>query len=277
MAYLLDYSAGQISGPIVKSAGYAGTIRYIDSTLGGKHTTQAEYASLIASGLTVRLVMEVNTKDANGGYNQGLLYARRALAGADKLGYRGVIYFCNDSPALDSATLWDDYLTGAAAVLGWGRVGAYGFANAMDVAAHMTPCQHFWQAGRRSDVRPFVQVWQDNNTQVTVGGIRCDRNLILKPLEGDDMTPEQANQLQYVYDALLKGGASTPYGWSLQDLLKATHGNGLAVLTESVPALATELAAIKANQTAPVPVEVDYDRIINGVVAKLSTLKFDVE
>lgn len=279
MAYLLDYSARQLSGPIIRGAGYAGAVRYIDSALGGKKTTKAEYDSLVSSGLIVRLVMEVSTGDANGGYARGVDYAKRAKAGADALGYLGVIYFCNDSPALTSATLWDDYLTGAASVLGWSRVGAYGFANAMDVARHMTECKHFWQAGRRSDVRPFVQLWQDNNTQVTVSGITCDRNEILQPLTDteDDMTPAQAAQLQYLYDALLKGGDSTPYKWSLQDLLKAIHGNGLATLTEALPKLAADVEALKATQAAPVPVEVDYDRIINGVAAKLGTLKFDVE
>jgi hypothetical protein len=37
------------------------------------------------------------------------------------------------------------------------------------------------------------------------------------------------------------------------------------------------LREIKAAQTAPVPVEVDYDRIINGVVAKLTGLVFKPE
>jgi hypothetical protein len=198
--YWLDYSAAELSGTIIKNAGYGGAIRYIDSpaNLGRKHTSLAEYRSILAAGLGIRLVMEVSTGDANGGRANGVALAKRAKAGADYLGYKGVIYFCNDTPSLPSSTLWDDFLTGAASVLGWARVGAYGFANAMDVASHMTPCQHFWQAGRRSDVRPFVQVWQDNNTQVTVGGITCDRNLILKPLsEADDMTPEEHATLNY--------------------------------------------------------------------------------
>lgn len=184
MAYWLDYSAAELSGTMIRNAGYTGAIRYIDSpaNLGRKHTSLGEYRSILAAGLGIRLVMEVSTGDANGGRANGVALAKRAKAGADYLAYGGVIYFCNDDPSLPSSTLWDDFLTGAASVLGWARVGAYGFANAMDVASHMTPCQHFWQAGRRSDVRPFVQVWQDNNTQVTVGGITCDRNLILKPL-----------------------------------------------------------------------------------------------
>lgn len=193
MAYWLDYSAVKLSGAVIKAAGYTGVIRYIDSppNLRTKHTSKTEYDSHRAAGLGVRLVMQTTTTASDGGYPVGQDHARRALAGAQHLGYSGVIYFTNDRTTLPSTTTWDDYLTGAASILGWGRAGAYGFANAMDVASHMTGCKHFWQSGRRSDVRPFVQFWQDNNTQVTVGGVLCDRNLILKPLEEDDMTPEE--------------------------------------------------------------------------------------
>jgi hypothetical protein len=203
VVYLLDYSAKQLSGPIIKNAGYAGAVRYIDSTQGGKRITTAEYDSIVSSGLIIRMVMEVSTGDADGGYARGVSYAQRALAGANALGYGGVIYFCNDTPSLPSSTLWDDYLTGAASVLGWDRVGAYGFANAMDVAAQLTDCKHFWQAGRRSDVRPFVQLWQDNNTQVTVGGILCDRNLVLKDI-GDDMFEQPDRDALYALGERLK-------------------------------------------------------------------------
>lgn len=272
MAYLLDYSAKQLSGPTVKNAGYAGAIRYIDATQGGKRTTNAEYASLVASGLIVRLVMEVSTGDANGGYSRGVEYAKRAKLGADALGYAGVIYFCNDSPTLSSATLWDDYLTGAASVLGWGRVGAYGFANAMDVAAHLTDCKHFWQAGRRSDVRPFVQIWQDNNTQVTVGGITCDRNLILQPLTGDnDMQPSDlVTNPATGQPALDINGKTYTYGqaWYYDNL------NGWA-LRDAVTDLAKEVAAVKAAQTAPAPVQVDVEQLAAALKAAVANAVAD--
>lgn len=189
MAYWLDYSAAELSGTIIKNAGYTGAIRYIDSVamLGRKHTSLAEYRSLKAAGLGVRLVMQTTTTASAGGYPTGVDHAKRAKNGADYLGYPGVIYFTNDRVELPSPAEWQAYLLGAMSVLGKTRVGAYGFGNAMD-AADRAGTQHFWQAGRRSDVRSFVQIWQDNNVQVTVGGITCDRNLILKPLvEESDM------------------------------------------------------------------------------------------
>ncbi len=186
MAYWLDYSAAELSGATIKNAGYTGVIRYIDSpaNLGRKHTSRAEYASHKAAGLGVRLVMQTTTTASDGGRSVGIDHAERAKAGADYLGYTGVIYFTNDRTTVPNPAAWRAYLDAAVSVLGRARVGAYGFFNAMDLAVGHV--DHFWQAGRRSDVRPFVQIWQDNNTQVTVGGITCDRNLILKPLVEED-------------------------------------------------------------------------------------------
>lgn len=191
MVWWLDYSAAKLTGAVIKKAGYGGVVRYIDapSLLSTKHINKSEYTSIVAADLGIRLVMQTTTTASDGGRPVGIDHASRALAGAKHLGYDGVIYFTNDRVTLPNPAAWDEYLTGAASILGWDRTGAYGFANAMDVARDRTGCQHFWQAGRRSDIRAFVQLWQDNNTQVTVGGITCDRNLVLKEL--DDMPTTQ--------------------------------------------------------------------------------------
>lgn len=201
--YWLDYSAAKLSGATIRNAGYGGVIRYIDAPdrLRTKHTNLTEYRDHINNGLRVWLVMQNTTTDADGGYSAGQANARRALAGADYLGYTGPIFFCNDRTTVPSPSLWQSYLDGAASILGISRTGAYGFANAIQLARGHA--NYFWQAGRGRDVigatldangRPVsstvVNFWQDNNFQPTVGGITCDRNLILKDLTdegGDDM------------------------------------------------------------------------------------------
>jgi hypothetical protein len=182
MGYWIDYSAAKLTAQQVLNAGHSGVIRYIDSPdrLGKKHTNKAEYDNFVAAGLPVLLVFEVNVNDADGGWNQGVAYAQRAKAGADYLGYKGPIFFCNDKTTVSNSKAWTDYLDGAASVLGIGRIGAYGFSNAVDSAKGHAA--YFWQSGRWTDVRPHVHIWQDNNVQVTVGGISCDRNKILKDL-----------------------------------------------------------------------------------------------
>ena len=180
MVFWLDYSAAKLSGATIRDAGFPGVIRYIDSPgrLGAKHTNRDEYHGHVAAGLAVLLVMQTTTTASDGGFSTGQEHGRRALEGADHLGYKGPVFFTNDRTTLPNPAAWRSYLDGAASVLGIDRVGAYGFRNAMDVAVgHAT---YFWQAGRRADVAAHTHIWQDNNQQVQVGGITCDRNLILK-------------------------------------------------------------------------------------------------
>lgn len=242
--YWLDYSAAKLSGPTIKAAGYGGVIRYIDSPdrLGAKHTNKAEYDSHIAAGLGVQLVMQTTTTASDGGTAAGVDHARRALAGANLLGYHGRIYFTNDRPTLPSSQKWDDYLTGACSVLGPERVGAYGFANAMDVAVNATPVTGFWLAGSRSGVAPrsYLHFWQDNNTQVTVGGITCDRNLVLKDLTKEDTMSEADawNGVAGLIKSLKTGGEDVRS--VLVDIVREGSWWGVAELLKS---LSSESAA----------------------------------
>lgn len=184
----IDYSAAKLSGSAVAAASFNGTpitgaIRYVDDPrlAKTKHTTPAEYSDLVAHGIKVRLVFEVGTNDSAGGRAAGVAYAQRALAGANALGYTGVIYFCNDQTTLASVANWQAYLDGAASVLGLARVGAYGFRNAIDAAwGHASA---YWQCGAQSALQivngvPRVNIYQWNNGNMTISGIACDVNYV---------------------------------------------------------------------------------------------------
>ena len=209
----IDYSATHLDGRTIMQARvgpngeYAtGAIRYIDDITNPrlvrtKHITKPEYQSLKANGVAMdAMYMEVGLDDPLGGYAGGQINARRALAGANYLGWSGKILFCCDrwlnaggrTPI--PVRTWQDYLDGAVSVLGRPIAGGYGFFDAMDVA-----CGHVdfaVQAGSRSAVRSWVNGWQDNNAQPKVGGISTDRVLILKPFFAPAPTPG--------------GGGSTP-------------------------------------------------------------------
>ncbi|WP_166462951.1 glycoside hydrolase domain-containing protein [Amycolatopsis acidicola] len=176
-----DYSAGKLTGTALRAAGFTGVVRYIDDPENWrtKHTNNAEYASLVGAGLAVVLVMEVGTSDADGGYNQGVAYAKRALSGANALGYSGPIFFANDRTTVN-VSLWRSYLDGAASVLGIGRVGAYGFKDAVNAA--IGHASYFWQAGRQADVQSHVHLYQWNNGNTSVSGITCDINYLYKAI-----------------------------------------------------------------------------------------------
>jgi hypothetical protein len=264
--YWLDYSAAKLSGATIKSAGYGGVIRYIDAPnlLSTKHTNLAEYRDHLAAGLTVRLVHQGTTTDADAGFQGGVNRATRAKAGADYLGYTGVIFFTNDRTTVPNPSAWTAYLDGAASVLGRERVGAYGFANALNYAKGHASA--FWQAGRRSDLVPHANFWQDNNTQVTVGGVLCDRNLVIA-----DYTPEDDMTPQEFLDTKVRwwDGHEVAVKDILAEVFVAARGLG------GKPAFADQKAAvqlpplvdIKTAVAAPAQATVDLDALAAKVAA----------
>lgn len=189
--YLLDYSAARLSGHTIASAGYSGSIRYIDDPkirFQPKHVSKAEYLDHRATGLWVDFVVEVGVNDADGGYSAGKDKANRALRGLDAIGWDGVgriFAATNDKTTLPSATTWSQHIEGMVQVLGPDLSGVYGFVNAIDVAKRDWPDVARWLAGSSNGIGGRnLTYWQDNNTQITVGGITCDRNLIITPLRG---------------------------------------------------------------------------------------------
>ncbi|WIX75446.1 DUF1906 domain-containing protein [Amycolatopsis carbonis] len=191
----IDYSSSKLSAakilatPVGPDGEHpSGVIRYIDAPnrLGTKHTNTTEYNDHRAAGLGIAMYFEVGKNDPMGGFAQGQEYGRRALAGANLLGFPGVVFFCADrwftSPGFPTITpaLWRGYLDGAVSILGRGRTGAYGFSDAIDAAVGHV--DYFVQCGRQSEVRDFVHGWQDNNVQPQVDGIQTDRVLIRHPI-----------------------------------------------------------------------------------------------
>lgn len=183
--YWVDYSADKRTGAQVAATTWngfpiTGAIRYIDAPnlLKTKHTNKTEYDSLLAAGLKVRLVMQDKTTDADGGYAAGVARAQRAKAGADYLGYSGVIFFTNDRTELPNPAVWQAYLDGAASVLGLARVGAYGFQNAMNAARGHASA--FWQSGRESELVGHANYYQWNNGRVYIAGLEADLNKVVK-------------------------------------------------------------------------------------------------
>lgn len=233
--WYLDYANGWPNASVVKNSGYRGAIRYVTSPSlmqppnpgNRKHITEAEYRAYLAAGLDVWLVYQGGTTDAESGYAGGRTNALRVLEGClnqnhvsgrrGPIGYLGPIFFCNDRPDLPNPANWRSYLDGAASVLGIGRVGAYGFGNAMDAArGHAS---WFWQAGRRSELRSHVHFWQDNNFKPTVDGIVCDRNLVVGDIGREDMaTPQET----WSHPIPVRD-ANPPYNVSAAEMLMHTN------------------------------------------------------
>jgi hypothetical protein len=277
VTYWLDYSAAKLSGKAIRDAGYSGVIRYIDEPgrLRNKHTTAAEYQDHRAAGLGVLLVMQNTTADADGGFASGATNARRALAGAVHIGYHGPIFFTNDRTTVPKPAAWQSYLDGAASVLGLDRVGAYGFANALQLAkGHAT---YFWQAGRKSDLVPHAHIWQDNNHQPTVNGVLCDRNLILKSITAatltteDDMplTADDAQKVAAAVWSAMLWHPDVPKGVKASDMEAFTnkYANLIPGLQASVAGLTAAVAALSndADLTADTVKQIVTDAVMQSI------------
>jgi glycoside hydrolase-like protein len=289
VTYWLDYSAARLNGATIKAAGYGGVIRYVG---GGntKHTVISEYRSILAAGLGFMAVCEVSTGDADGGFARGAENARSAKAHCDQLGYEGLIFFCNDRTTVNAAA-FRAYLDGAASVLGKARVGAYGFGNAMDAAKGHASA--YWQAGRRADVRAHVHIWQDNNTQVKVGGITCDRNLMLKTITTEDDDMQLSDKLPpikmadgetyttiTVADALIAavqiaGGNGKPVAPASAHPQGPYNGRILALddIETKVDGLAAKLDGLQVSGGGSVAVDLDAlaDKLADKLAARLSS------
>lgn len=124
----LDYSSARPSPTAIKAAGYDFICRYL-SHQPNKNISADEAAAAQAAGLSIVLVWESTANRALEGFAAGSQDAQSALQVAQSANCSSIpaIYFAVDfdaSPA-DQAKI-DDYLKGAASVLGLQRVGVYG-------------------------------------------------------------------------------------------------------------------------------------------------------
>jgi len=202
----LDYSAGRIPGSTVIAAGFDFCIRYVDapSLVRTKHISPTEYADLTGAGVRVYLVFEQNTSDMLGGYAAGVTNAKRALAGAEWIGYPGLIFMaCDMHLTASQIPTAHSYLDGAATILGYDRLGCYGFWELIDAAIAVDQCAAYWQCGVPPAPTDPVHVWQVQPPagSAVVGGIACDINHLLRPLPGSDdvLTPDQDARLTACY------------------------------------------------------------------------------
>lgn len=176
-----DYSGGYPGGAALKAAGFTGVIRYVGIGRSTKRITGAEYRDLVAHGLEVLLVCELDTHDAEGGYNAGVSNARAALADARNLGIPdsvGIAAAADEHLNSAQVAVAVQYVRGFHDVLGEARTGAYGFAELVD-AVHPTGYAGWtWKCGTgpTGAEGSWLTFWQRNvaPTTETVNGVIVD-------------------------------------------------------------------------------------------------------
>lgn len=181
----LDFAAARPGAAAVRDAGYAFVVRYLSSggrSLPGKQLLPQEADDYRAHGVEIVSNWESWADRMRDGRPAGIDDARAALDQVLRCGGRRdrPIYFSADW----DATEWeqgpiDEYLRGAAEVIGAENVGIYGGYWPVKRALDNGTARWAWQAQAWSggNVDPRIHLLQRNNDgYVSVGGVECDVN-----------------------------------------------------------------------------------------------------
>lgn len=179
----LDFAGGRPGGAAILGAGYGFVVRYLSSggsSLPGKQLLAWEAEDYRANGVAVVSNWETTATRMLAGYAAGVEDAAAALAQVLACGGRAdrPIYFSADWDATEADQISiDDYLHGAATVLGAGQVGIYGGYWPVSRALDHGTAQWAWQTGAwsGSNVDPRINLYQRIGF-VAVGGVQCDVN-----------------------------------------------------------------------------------------------------
>jgi hypothetical protein len=175
-----DY-IGYPGGAALAGAGFAGVARYVGLGSTSKRITAAEYQDLVAHGIQVLLVCELNTHDAEGGYAAGVSNATAALADARAKGIPdsvGIAAACDEHLTSAQIAAAVDYVRGFRDVLGQARTGAYGFAEFVDAVHAAGYVSWLWKCGAAPTTAEssWITFWQRNagTTTQTVNRVVVD-------------------------------------------------------------------------------------------------------
>ncbi|MFH5206795.1 DUF1906 domain-containing protein [Antrihabitans spumae] len=179
----LDYSAARPGGAAIRAAGYDFVVRYLSDggpSLPGKLLTPNEAADLRANGVSIVSNWETTANRMLDGYGAGVYDSNLARAQVLRCGGRAdrPIYFSVDFDATPGEQVpIDNYLRGAASVLGPENIGIYGGYWPVSRALDNGTARWSWQTGAwsGSNVETRRNMHQRIGT-VYVGGVACDVN-----------------------------------------------------------------------------------------------------
>ncbi|MEU6582742.1 glycoside hydrolase domain-containing protein [Nocardia sp. NPDC046763] len=179
----LDYAGGRPAPQAIADAGYAFVVRYLcdgGPDLPGKLLTPEEACGLRAAGVSIVSNWETTAERMLDGYAAGADDARAALAQAQACGApagRPVYFSADFDAAPEQQPAIDDYLRGAASVLGPDCVGIYGGFWPVSRALDAGTARWGWQtdawSGGQLDPRCAIH---QRIEQATVDGVSCDVN-----------------------------------------------------------------------------------------------------
>ena len=251
MAEGVDYSWSRPGGAALAAAGKSFALRYLYPG-GGKGLTAAEVNDLHAHGISVFGIFESSATRALDGNAAGVADAQIAQGqlGACGLPADQIIYFGVDFDAVDGQMpVIDDYLRGAATILGQGRVGVYGSYRVTTHCRASGSAPHAFQtyAWSHGQVDGGASFYQYNNGQNVNGSVDLVRSLnnselsqtgSLTPL-GEDMPLTQDDLLAiwtFKLNNMLPNGQVGPVSARASDWLTAAASEATAIVRDTADA-----------------------------------------
>jgi len=220
----IDYSFARPSPTCLAKAGKQFAVRYTSVGDSQKNMTPDEVMALIRAGLALVTVHQEGTGDLLKGFQAGVSHAQWALKHAGPCGMprgRPVYFALDQDPRGFSQEQWrscQDFLDGAASVLGRTNVGVYGSFMAIE---RLVPGWASWgwqtYAWSVGPVSGKAALYQYRNGQSLCGG-EVDFDRALKDDYGqwgigainDMLTQEQDRKLSAIYNGLIVPGTTNP-------------------------------------------------------------------
>ncbi|MGH3570873.1 MAG: glycoside hydrolase domain-containing protein [Pseudonocardiaceae bacterium] len=256
----LDFAGGIPSSTDILARGYDFVVRYTTDgglELPGKQIFQGELRERFASDISTCLIHETTSDRMLSGFQSGVFDAGYANRHAQSIGFPDwrPIYFAADWDAtVTQQAIIDQYLIGAASVIGLERVGVYGGFYVVKRCALNGTAQWFWQTQGWSG----GQEWEGNHIlqlaqQTTIDGTLCDINIAKQEDFGqwDRSIQMQDAIIKDIWSQLVGNAYTEPprYGGWPTDAGEYTVVDMLRYLITSQRAMSDEITALKVQLT----------------------------
>lgn len=178
----VDYSWARPGGAVLREAGKKFAVRYIPYPgHGGKGLGEAELDDLAHNGISVAMVFESYAHRPLAGFGAGVEDANMSELALNELGLEGLpVYFAVDWDATEGQQpLINQYLLGAASVLGKDRIGIYAGYHVVKRAKEAGVVNYLWQTYAWSGglVLDGIHLYQYNNGVSLNGDVDLTRAL----------------------------------------------------------------------------------------------------
>jgi hypothetical protein len=194
----VDYSSSRPGGAALAAAGKRFVVRYVPYGGYSKGLDRAELADLRAHGIGVALVWEQVTSRALQGAAAGAADALTSQAAVVSLGFPPTtpIYFAVDfAGTLAQQPAINQYLSGAASVIGKARVGVYGSYDVLNRCRANGTAAWFWQtyAWSGGNIASYAHLYQYHNGANVNGSVDLCRAMQTNYGQWDALTPPETS------------------------------------------------------------------------------------